>query len=76
MAIDGEKRLSGNHSGLFRVRRGWFGKSVLQECIDSPPFIGGIVDSHTRDLRWEDVPYNKAPRALISQLTKHLGIEQ
>ena len=56
-----------NHTGLFRVRRGLFGRSVLQECIDYPTFSGVQVDSSRRDLVWEDVPYNRAPRGLISQ---------
>jgi hypothetical protein len=60
----------GKHTGLFRVRKGIFGRSVLQECIDYPTMTGGWVDAACRELLWEDVPYNRAPRALISQWGK------
>jgi len=75
MTIAGEKRLNGNHTGLYRVRRGMFGRSILQECIDSPSFTAGRPDSSMRYLRWEDVPYNQAPRALISQLNGNLAVK-
>lgn len=52
---------------IYRVRRGWFGKCVLQELRDTPSYIGDVVDVHIRDIYWEDVSYDKAPRALVSQ---------
>lgn len=61
-----------NHTAIFRVRRGLWGKSILQELIDSPSYIAGRVDSSIRMFRWVDVPYKAAPRALISQFTKEL----
>ena len=45
-------------TGKFRVRRGWFGKAVLQELYDSPSYIGGHVDSSIRDYRWKDVKFD------------------
>jgi hypothetical protein len=62
----------GKHSGLFRVRRGLFGRSVLQELIDYPGRIGPHVDSSIRELRWVDVPYSEAPRALVSQFCEEI----
>lgn len=55
-------------TGKYRVRRTWFGKCILQEYIDSPSLIGGIVDSSIRICRWEDVLYNNAaPEYRIAQ---------
>lgn len=56
-----------SHTGLYRVRRGIFGCSVLQELMDYPSYSGGFVDAHCREFVWEDVKYKAAPRALISQ---------
>lgn len=55
------------HTGLFRVRKGWFGVSILQELMDFPSYSGGIVDASMREFIWSDVPYKAAPRSLISQ---------
>ena len=59
--------MKGPHTGLFRVRRGWFGRCVLQELMDYPSYSGGAVDASMREFLWEDVLYKAAPRALISQ---------
>lgn len=61
------------HTGIYRVRRGWFGKSVLQELLDSPSFIGGLVDASVRDFHWQDVAYREAPRALVSQFCEDVA---
>jgi hypothetical protein len=52
----------------YRVRRGLFGKSVLQRLENYPSFVGGVVDASVRDVVWEDVPYKRAPRALTTSL--------
>lgn len=43
----------------YRVRKGWFGKSVLQVLI----VPSGIKP---QDPYWKDVPYKSAPRSLGS----------
>lgn len=62
------------HTGLFRVRKGWFGKSVLQELMDYPTYSGGVVDASTREFVWQDVSYSHAPRSLISQFKQEYQI--
>lgn len=62
------------HTGLFRVRRGRFGKSILQECMDYPTYSGGVVDVTIREFVWEDVKYKYAPRALISQFKQEFRV--
>lgn len=52
----------------YRVRRGFFGKSILQRLENYPSLIGGVVDASIRDIRWVDVDYNRAPRALTTSL--------
>ena len=63
-----------SHRGLFRVRKGWFGCSILQEMRDYPSFNGGVIDVSCREFVWEDVPYKGAPRALISQFKQELKV--
>ena len=46
-------------TGRFRVRRGWFGKAILQEEYDSPAFIAGHVASDIREHRWADVEFDR-----------------
>jgi hypothetical protein len=53
-------------TGIFRVRRTWLGKCILQERINSPSFIAGRVDSGVRDIYWRDVKYDKAPNSLTA----------
>lgn len=43
----------------YRIRRGWFGKAILQVQLNSPSFIGGVVDSSIRTYWWQDVDYDK-----------------
>lgn len=47
--------------GKYRIRRGLFGKSILQQwkCFPS-----GIASSLAGTCDWLDVPYNKAPAEL------------
>lgn len=61
-----------NHTAIYRVRRGLFGVSILQELINSPSNFAGVADLSRRVYKWVDVPYGQAPRALISQFTKEL----
>jgi len=51
-------------TGRYRVRKGWFGKCILQAEYDAPMFLCGKVDSSVRDIYWKDVPYTKAPTEL------------
>jgi len=46
----------------YRVRRGLFGKSVLQELLPAAPMIMG---HGPLPARWIDVPYSEAPRAFV-----------
>lgn len=63
-------------TGLFRVRRGLFGRSILQELRNYPyQEPTGPIDSSQRLVVWEDVPFSKAPRALISQFRQDLAVE-
>ena len=48
-------------TGRYRVRRGLFGKAILQAEYESPALAGGHVDASIRVLNWEDVDYDKAP---------------
>ena len=51
-------------TGRYRVRKGWFGRSILQFEIDGPAFTGGHVDASTRVRYWNDVLYDNAPAQL------------
>lgn len=51
-------------TGNYRVRKGLFGKSVLQAEYDSPSYVGGQVDSSVRYIYWEDIKYKQAPAKL------------
>lgn len=46
-------------AGEYRFRRGFLGKAILQRRVSYPSFIGGYVDSYTRDVRWVDVEYDR-----------------
>lgn len=48
----------------YRVRRGLFGKAVLQKLCNYPSFCGGVVDASIRERVWQDVDYNHAPLIL------------
>lgn len=54
------------NSKIYRVRRGFGGKSILQVLVNSPSFSGGHVDSSIRVLNWCDVDYNTAPIVLTA----------
>ena len=51
-------------TGRYRVRKGLFGKSILQEYMNYPSLIGGYVDSGVRSFEWIDVSFNHAPSEL------------
>lgn len=51
---------------IYRVRRGFGGKSILQVAHNGPSFNGGQVDSSIRVLYWSDVKYNSAPATLMA----------
>jgi hypothetical protein len=50
----------------YRVRRGLFGKSILQRLNLCAVPVGGSVMS--KQWVWEDVPYCRAPRALTTSI--------
>ena len=54
--------------GKYRVRRGWFGKCILQKCYDTPMLLGGQVDASIRDIHWDDVDWKHAPPLLANPL--------
>ena len=51
-------------TGIYRIRKGWFGRCILQEYMNHPSLVGGQVDASIRDCYWEDVNYNRAPTTL------------
>lgn len=63
-------------TGVYRIRKSLFGKSILQELDDSPMLmVFGIVDSSFRIKKWKDVPYAQAP-AMLAAATKDEEKEQ
>lgn len=52
-------------NNVYRVRQGFFGKSILQVIVNHPSLIAGQVDNHIRDIYWADVKYDRAPSFLI-----------
>lgn len=59
-------------TGKYRVRKTWFGKSILQAQYDTPSLVGGQIDADTRDIFWQDIPHKYAPD-LLQEIT-HLNI--
>jgi hypothetical protein len=51
----------------YRVRRGWFGRAVLQVKTNSPSWIGGFIEPELRIMEWLDVPYDEAPAELVDR---------
>lgn len=49
----------------YRLRRGLFGKAILQYLCDTPSIIGGHVDATIRDVYWTDVDFKHAPVELV-----------
>lgn len=56
-------------TGIYRVRKGWFGKCILQAQFDRPAFLGGQVDASQRVIYWADVDWNSAPVWLFAGAT-------
>ena len=52
-------------TGVYRVRKGWFGRCILQAQFNGPAFLGGQVDASIRVLYWADVAWDQAPVALV-----------
>jgi len=48
-------------TGLYRVRKGWFGKAILQTQRQLAPLY---------DKFWDDLPYDSAPHALFFEEPK------
>lgn len=51
-------------TGRYRVRKGWFGKAILQAEYNCPSYTAGRVDSSLRDVFWSDIDYEHAPQNL------------
>lgn len=51
-------------TGIYRLRKSFFGKCILQERLTFPCLIGGRVDASVREIVWEDVEYKRAPAEL------------
>lgn len=51
----------------YRVRKGWFGKSILQQKVHYP---SGILSPLADEKRWEDVDFKHAPAKLKEDLGK------
>lgn len=54
-----------NIVGKFRIRRGWFGKCILQIGVNSPSLIGGVIDITNTDQRWVDADFDRAPVSIV-----------
>lgn len=52
----------------FRVRKGWFGKSILQQLVSHPAIIGNSIDSSIREYQWRDVVYDRAPESFYTPI--------
>ena len=63
-------------TGNYRVRKGWFGKSILQAQYDSPSYSGGQVDSSVRYIYWDDIKFKHAPAELKARLTPSEELNQ
>lgn len=57
-------------TGRYRVRKGWFGRAILQAEYDSPSFIAGHVAADVRDIYWDDCKYDKVSHLLFGLLFK------
>lgn len=54
-------------TGHYRIRRGLFGKAILQAEYNTPSFSGGQVDSSRRVIEWADISYKYAPAELVER---------
>lgn len=54
-------------TGRYRVRKGWFGKCILQAEYNTPSYSGGQVDVHIRDIFWRDIKFKYAPPQLFRE---------
>jgi hypothetical protein len=51
-------------TGIYRVRKTWFGRCILQELHHYPTAIGSSEDSSIRIPIWKDIKWNMAPGLL------------
>ncbi len=56
-------------TGRYRVRKGLFGRAILQAEYDTPSFIGGHVDASIRDIRWEDCDHKRVSHLIFAPNT-------
>ncbi len=55
-------------TGRYRVRKSFFGKSILQSEIEGPGYTGGVVDSSIRVIRWYDCDFKSTSHRLFKQI--------
>ncbi len=53
-------------TGRYRVRKGWFGRAILQAEYDSPSYLAGHVDASVRDIRWEDCSHARVSHMVFT----------
>lgn len=63
-------------TGRYRVRRGLFGKSILQEYVGYPSFAGGFADCSSPVFEWSDVKFVNAPPTLQLGKIEFIGKEK
>jgi hypothetical protein len=54
------------HVGKYRVRRGWFGKAILQSLVKYPSMIGPHPDASNPRWEWVDAEFDHAPDSLVA----------
>lgn len=52
---------------IYRVRKSFRGKAILQKLVSLPTYIGGKVDVYNRESKWIDVPYSGAAPFYVAQ---------
>lgn len=54
-------------TGRYRVRRGLWGRAILQVEYDGPSFIAGQVDASIRQRYWHDVKFDELDSILFAK---------
>lgn len=55
-------------TGNYRVRKGWFGRAILQAEYDGPSYIGGHVDASIRIKYWRDCAFKDISHMNLKQV--------
>lgn len=59
-------------TGIYRLRKSFNGKCILQERHNFPYIEGGNVDASIRVFEWHDVNWDDAPLLLFADATTAL----